>query len=317
MNNTNDNKISPLLTSTHFCERFYGMEIFCPIGENSNVFQRVKIIDHSHFQVGDEILEYDDTTNQYLFETLKRFTSDNTIFNPEYYIEGEMYVNYYSRCVSELKKFTPTELTFTDYISDIHRLYRTEMSSFGHRTGFANIWFRLGENRVNDIVTDKQVISEDKLTKESDDYIPSIIIHDLVTGSITKAIKMSADRTRIKLHLNNEWIDIHNDMYKYYQIKRTKSKVHLKEININDLKSDCKKSFDVNAIGENKLIVVKTFDDDKYFVSVDRDAEKMYTKDEDGTFRNISADEVSDIYVVDASDIDHLIQIAKIMLSDE
>jgi hypothetical protein len=115
------------------------------------------------------------------------------------------------------------------------------------------------------------------------------------------------------LNINNEWIDIHDNRYKYYQIKRTKSKVQLKEINIDDLKSDYDKSFDVNTIGENKLLVVRTFDDDKYFVSMDRDAEKIYSKDEDGNYRNILADEVSEIYIVDTSDIDNLIQMAKII----
>ena len=316
MNNTNDNKISPLLTSTYFCERFYGMEMFCPIGENISVFQHVKIIDHSHFQVGDEILEYSDdgTISQYLFENLTRFTSNNIIFNPEYYINGEMYVNYHNGYVAKLKKFTPTELTFTDgYISDIHQLYMTERAYSGHRTDIVDIWLKLGENRIKDIVSNKQVISEDKLTKTYDYYIPSIIIYDLENGVITNSRKVSPDRTKINLNINNEWIDIHDNRYKYYQIKRTKYKVQLKEINIDDLKSDYDKSFDVNVIGENKLLVVRTFDDDKYFVSMDRDAEKIYSKDEDGNCRNILADEVSEIYIVDTSDIDNLIQMAKII----
>lgn len=313
MNNTND---SPLISSSiFFCERFYGMEIFCPISEDSNLFQRVKIIDHSHFQVGDEILEYDDTVDQYLFENLKRFTSETTIFNPEYYINGEKYVNYYSGHVAELKKFAPTELTFTNgYISDIHQLYRTERMYSGYNTGFVDVWLRLGENRIKDIVSDKQVISEDKLIRKYDDYYtPSIIIYDLKNGVITSPQKVSPDRTKIKLNINDEWIDIHNNGYKYYQLRRTKAKVQLKEINIDDLKSDCTKSFDFNTIGEDKLLVVKTFNDDKYFVSVDRDAEKICGKGEDGNHRNILADEVSAIYIVDISDIGHLIQMAKIL----
>lgn len=318
MNNINDNGVSPLLSNTFFCKRFYGMEIFCPISDDSKLFQRVKIIDHSHFQAGDEILEYVDTIDEYLFENLKRFTSEDTIFNQEYYVEGERYVNYHSGCVAKLKKFTPTELTFAnDYISDIHWLYKTEMIYPRQKMGFADVWLRLGENRIKDVVSDKQVISEDKLRKECAYNIPSIIIYDLEKGDITSPRKASPDRTRVQLSNNNDWIDIHDDRYKYYQLRKTKTRVQLKEISIDDLKSDCNKSFDLNAIGENKMLVVKTFNDDKYFVSVSQDAEKIYAKHEDGGYRDILADEVSAVYIVDTSDIDDLIQIAKIMLLKE
>ena len=313
MNNTNNNNvISPLLTSRFFCERFYGMEIFCPVGEDSNLFQRVKIIDYSHFQIGDQILEYGDSIDQYLLKNLKRFTSENSIFNPEYYIKGERYVNWYLGCVAELRGFTPTELTFEDnYYSDIHRLYRNERTCSGNTSEFVSVWLRLGKNRIDDIVSDKQVISKDKLTETYDDNVPSIIIHDLEDGTITQPRDISPDRTM--LDINYTWVDIHDDRYKYYQLKKTKSKVQLKAINIDDLKSDYKKSFDFNGVGEKDLLVIKTFDDDKYFVSNDRDAEKIYSKNEDGKFRNISADEVSVIYVVDMSNMNDLIQTAQII----
>lgn len=315
MNNTNNNNvISPLLTSRFFCERFYGMEIFCPISEDSNLFQRVKIIDHSHFQIGDKILEYGDSIDQYLFKNLKRFTSENSIFNPEYYIEGERYVNWHMGCVAKLKKFTPTELTFdNNYFSDIYQLYRNERIYAGHTSEFVSIWLKLGKNRIDDIVSDKQVISKDKLTETCDDYIPSIIIHDLEEGTITKPQDISPDRTKLKLDIDCTLVDIHASRYKYYQLKKTKSKVQLKAINIDDLKSDYKKSFDFNGVGKNDLLVIRTFNDDKYFVSVDRDAEKIYSKNEDGKCRYISADEVSAIYVVDIPNMDDLIQLAKIL----
>lgn len=318
MDNKNDNGGSPLLSSTFFRKRFYGMEIFVPISEDSNLFQRVKIIDHLHFQVGDEILEYADTIDQYLFENLKRFTSENTIFDSEYYIEGERYINCHSHHVARLKKFTPTELTFTNnYVSDIQWLCMIDMIYPGHKIEFVDVWLRLGENRIKDVVSDKQVISEDKLLKECAYNIPSIIIYDLEKGAITSPRKVSPDRTRVQLSNNNDWIDIHDDRYKYYQLKKTKTKLQLKEINIVDLKSDYNKSFDVNVISGNEMLVVKTFDDDKYYVSINEDAEKIYAKNEDVGCRNISADEVSAVYIVDTSDIDNLYQIAKITQLNE
>lgn len=318
MSNVNDNGGSPLLSSTFFRKRFYGMEIFVPISEDSNLFQRVKIIDHLHFQVGDEILEYVDTIDRYLFENLKRFTSDNTIFDSKYYIEGERYINCHSHHVARLKKFTPTELTFTNnYVSDIQWLCMTDMIYPGHKIEFVDVWLRLGENRIKDVVSDKHVISEDKITKECAYNIPSIIIYDLEKGDITSPRKVSPDRTRIQLSNNNDWIDIHDDRYKYYQMKKTKTKVQLKEINIDDLKSDCNKSFDVNAISGDKMLVVKTFNDDKYYVSINEDAEKIYAKNEDAGCINISADEVSAVYIVDTSDIDNLYQMAKIIQLNE
>ena len=318
MNNINDNGGSPLLSSTFFHKRFYGMEIFVPISEDSNLFQRVKIIDHSHFQVGDEILEYADTIDQYLFENLKRFTSENTVFDSKYYIEGERYINCHSHHVARLKKFTPTELTFTNnYVSDIQSLCMTDMIYPGHKIDFIDIWLRLGENRIKDVVSDKQVISEDKVLKESAYNIPSIIIYDLEKGDITSPRKVSPDRTRIQLSNNNDWIDISDDRFKFYQMKKSKTKIQLKEINIADLKSDCKKSFDVNAIGEDKMLVVRTFNDDKYYVSINEDAEKIYAKNEDAGCIYISADEVSAIYIVDTSDIDNLYQMAKMIQLNE
>lgn len=318
MSNVNDNGGSPLLSSTFFHKRFYGMEIFVPISEDSNLFQRVKIIDHSHFQVGDEILEYVDTIDQYLYENLKRFTSENTVFDSKYYIEGERYINCHSHHVARLKKFTPTELTFTNnYVSDIQSLCMTDMIYPGHKIDFVDIWLRLGENRIKDVVSDKQVISEDKVLKESAYNIPSIIIYDLEKGDITSPRKVSPDRTRIQLSNNNDWIDISDDRFKFYQMKKSKTKIQLKEINIADLKSDCNKSFDVNVIGEDKMLVVRTFNDDKYYVSINEDAEKIYAKNEDAGCIYISADEVSAIYIVDTSDIDNLYQMAKMIQLNE
>lgn len=318
MSDVNDNGASPLLSSTFFRERFYGMEMFVPISEDSNLFQRVKIIDHSHFQVGDKILEYVDAPDRYLFKNLKRFTSEDSIFDPKYYIEGERYINCHSHRVTRLKKYTPTELTFANsYVSDIHRLCMTEMIYPGHKIDFLDIWLRLGENRIKDVVSDKQVICEDKLTKECAYNIPSIIIYDLEKGAITSPRKVSPGRTKVQLSNNNDWIDIHDDKFKFYQIKKTKTKVQLKEINIDDLKSDCNKSFDVNSIIGDKMLVVKTFNDDKYYVSNNVNAEKIYAENEDVGCRYISADEVSAIYIVDTSDIDNLYQTAKIIQLNE
>lgn len=311
---TNDNKIYPLISNKYFYEKFYGMEIFCPIDEDSNMFQRIKIIDHLHFQVGDTVLEYDDTIDPLLFKNLERFTSENFIFNPKYYIEGERYINYDTGSVARLKKFTPTKLIFTnDYISNIHELYRVDRS-YGHNIDRVCVWLGLGKNRIDDVVVNKQVISKEKLTEGFRYSAPSIIIHDLKNGIITSPRDVSPDRTKIKLQYNDEWIDIHDEKYKYYQIKKTKSKLHLKEINIDDLKSDYNKSFDADVLGNAGMIVFRTTADNTYFVSRNGvDAEKMHAETDENRGEYISADDVSAVYIVDDSVIYDILSIAKLL----
>lgn len=105
--------ILPIKESVIFDERFHGMEIYCPIDEESNMFHRIKILDYTRYLInGQETMVYDDNIDSFLFKNLDRFAHHKFIFNDEYYKVGERYVNSITHETAILKSYTPTTLTF-------------------------------------------------------------------------------------------------------------------------------------------------------------------------------------------------------------
>lgn len=51
--------ILPIKESVIFDERFHGMEVYCPVDEESNMFHRIKILDHTRYLInGQETMVY-------------------------------------------------------------------------------------------------------------------------------------------------------------------------------------------------------------------------------------------------------------------
>lgn len=338
MNNNENEKdlILPILSGTIFMERFYGMEIFCPVDEAGETLQRIKILDHKNFVVNNTRLEYDDNYGV-TYKGLSKYTAEKYVYNHKYYVAGELYVNYETFEVAKLKRFTPTELTFdngeTYGMNNFHHRYkeRSHWDNRGYWVDRYNMWLRLGDNMVDNFIIDKRVISKDKLLEKSDAKniwgMYYTVIYDLEDQCISEPREVNSYGTKIRIENHDKWIDTTDPedlkKYKFYRFNKTKTKLTLKEIEISDLYTDIDKSLDLNAIGENKMIVFRIKDDDKYYISTDyTTAESIHGWDykayKEQTYPIITTpDQLTELYVINSGEILYEIKPLAAYLSEE
>ena len=325
MNNDENKKdlILPILSDTIFMERFYGMEIFCPVDEAGETLQRIKILDHKNFVVNNTRLEYNETYG-IMYKGLNRYTAERYVYNHKYYVAGEMYVNCDTYEVAKLKRFTPTELTFdngeTYGMNNFYRRVRerSHWSNSGHWVDHYNMWLRLDDNRVDNFIVNKRVISKDKLLEKSiiggcSWGMYYTVIYDLEDQCISEPREVNDYGTKIRIENHDKWIDTTDPedlkKYKFYRFNKTKTKLTLKEIEISDLYTDIDKSLDLNAIGKNNMIVFRIKDDDKYYISTDyTTAESFHGWDyesyKEQTYPIIATpDQLTELYVINSNEI--------------
>lgn len=339
MNNEENKKdlILPILSDTIFMERFYGMEIFCPVDEAGETLQRIKILDHKNFVVNNTRLEYDETYGV-MYKGLNRYTAERYVYNHKYYVTGEMYVNYDTFEVAKLKRFTPTQLEFdngeTHGMNKFYRRVRERKpwSSSSHYVDRYNMWLRLGDNRVDNSIVDKRVISKDKLLEKGiiggcSWGMRYTVIYDLEDQCISEPRDVNDNGTKIKIEYRDRWIDTTDPedlkKYKFYRFNKTKTKLTLKEIEISDLYTDIDKSLDLNAIGKNNMIVFRIKDDDKYYISTgDTTAESVHGWDyeayKEQTYPIIATpDQLTELYVINSGEIFDEIKPLAMFLSED
>ena len=327
--------ILPILSDTIFMERFYGMEIFCPIDEACETLQRIKILDHKNFVVNNTRIEYDETYGA-IYKGLNKYTAERYVYNHKYYVAGELYVNYDTFEVAKLKRFTPTQLEFDNGKTyGMNKFYRRvkercTWDSRGHWVDHYNMWLRLGDNRVDNFIIDKRVISKHKLLEKSD--VKNIwgmyytVIYDLEDRCISEPREVNSYGTKIRIENHDKWIDTTDPedlkKYKFYRFNKTKTKLTLKEIEISDLYTNIDKSLDLNAIGENNMIVFRIKDDDKYYISTgNTTAESIngwdYEAYKEQTYPiNTTPDKLTKLYVINSGEIFDEIKPLAMFLSD-
>ena len=338
MNNDENKKelILPILSDTIFMERFYGMEIFCPVDEAGETLQRIKILDHKNFVANNTRLEYDDNYGA-TFKGLSKYTAEKFVYNHKYYVAGKMYVNCDTYEVAKLKRFTPTELTFdngeTYGMNNFYRRDRewSHFTNSGHWVDHYNMWLRLDDNRVDNFIVDKRVISKDKLLERCTDNnvwgMRYTVIYDLEDQCISEPRDVNDYGTKIKIEYHDRWIDTTDPedlkKYKFYRFNKTKTKLTLKEIEISDLYTDIDKSLDLNAIGKNNMMVFRIKDDDKYYISTDcTTAESIHGWDyesyKERTYPIIATpDQLTELYVINSGEIFDEVRPLAAYLSEE
>jgi len=299
--------ILPIKESMIFDERFHGMEVYCPIDEESNMFHRIKILDHTRYLInGQETMVYDDNIDSFLFKNLDRFAHHKFIFNDEYYKVGERYVNSITYETAILKSYTPTTLIFdSDQKSVTSKLYTRQLDRNFGSSSQIKIWLRLGENRINEFIIDKPVISERKLLERIDgsDGDRAILLYNKKEKTVIEPYNISGARNVI----NNNQIQVDKlaDEYRIYRISKTRNGLNMKEIDISDLYSgtksiDMKDGLEYGLEYRSHIVVVKKKSDHLYYASRQYTAEGVTTKKlERNNYFDIAIEEMEEFYVVD------------------
>ena len=304
--------ILPIKESVIFDERFHGMEVYCPVYEESNMFHRIKILDHTRYLINSqEAMVNNDDIDQFLLKNLSRFAHHKFIFNDEYYKVGERYVNSTTYETAILKSYTPTTLIFdSEQKSVTSELYTRQLDhNFGSRSQI-KIWLRLGENRINEFIIDKPVISERKLLERINEPYgePAILLYDKKEKTVTQPHNISGARNVI----NSREIQVDKlaDEYRIYRISKTRNGLNMKEIDISDLYAG-PKSIDMNnelMYEGSAIVVVKKKDDPLYYTARQYTAEGVTTKRiernkyhvlrEGEHFFDITIEEMQELYVI-------------------
>ena len=309
--------ILPIKESVIFDERFHGMEIYCPVDEDSNMFHRIKIIDHTRYLInGQETMVYDDNIDSFLFKNLDRFAHHKFIFNSEYYKVGERYVNSITYETAILKSYSPTTLIFdSEQTSVTSELYTRQLDrNFGSRSQI-NIWLSLGENCINEFIIDKPVISERKLLERIDEPYgePAILLYNKKEKTVIHPHRISGARNVI----NDREIQVDElaDEFRIYRISKTRNGLNMKEIDISDLYAGTR-SIDMNdeLINEGSaIVVVKKKGDHLYYASRQYTAEGVTTRKiernkyhvlcEGTVYFNITIEEMTEFYVINHGEL--------------
>lgn len=309
--------ILPIKESVIFDERFHGMEVYCPVDEESNMFHRIKILDHTRYLInGQEAMVNNDDIDSFLLKNLDRFAHHKFIFNDEYYKVGERYVNSITYETAILTSYTPTTLTFdSEQTSITNELYTRQLDrNFGSRSQI-NIWLSLGENRINEFIINKPVISERKLLERIDEPYgePAILLYNKKEKTVTHPHSISGARNVI----NNREIQVDKlaDEFRIYRISKTRNGLNMKEIDISDLYAGTR-SIDMNNELMNEgsaIVVVKKKGDHLYYSSRQYTAEGVTTRKiernkyhvlcEGDSYFNITIEEMSEFYVINYAEI--------------
>lgn len=177
----NNNEMCPLKICRIFDKRFHGMEFYIENKISSNVsgivLQKIKIIDDLSFITSEGMIHYTDEISDEMYSELKRFTSEDIIFNKDYYAIGDRYVDISDRKrIIILDSYSSKELKYKKYhgeskthsfgIDEVYnRFVDNNPNSFYHgMTGEAiSLFVKIGESRNDEFITKTPIISREKV----------------------------------------------------------------------------------------------------------------------------------------------------------
>jgi hypothetical protein len=314
-----------------FIDRVHGLTMLIPVDDNPNIFQKVKIIDCVHYELNETVYSCNEVK---VPKELERFLIDAFAFNPDYYIPGKMYVNNLSGVVDKLKSVSTDLLIFENgHKENINDVYDRDRRHFANLIDQLDLWFQLGDNRINDAISHKRVISKEKLTSifNADDYtinsVPKFYFHDIENSTVYVPTNIAGNRKDISIeycrHLGDKKYIINvDDIGKKFQLNElimTKTGLKMEKQNIDRLYSDNQLSLNFDVIGENIMVVCRTHNCDKYFTSIGDmfNAEELRgyyygTKNEKRECASVDFNDISEFYIIDTQIDYDVADIAKI-----
>lgn len=315
-----------------FIDRVHGLTMFVPLDDNPNIFQKAKIIDSLHYEINETVYNCNDVK---VPKELERFLIKIFSFNPEYYIPGKMYVNNLSGIVDKLKSVSADLLIFENgHEENISDVYDRERRRFADLIDQLDLWLQLGDNRINDAVSHKRVISKEKLISgfNTDEYkfkdVSKFYFHDIENGTVYVPTNISKNRKDISIEYYRELddkkyiinVDDIGEKFQLNELIIAKTGLKMKKQNINRLYSDNQLSLNFDIIGENIMVVCRTHNDDRYFTSFGDmfNAEELRgyyyyeKKTEKRECASIDFNDITEFYIIDTHIDYNVKEIAKI-----
>ena len=278
----------PVIEQYTFSKKLWGMELYIPISkDHEDALRKVKIIDAVHFEACDGVHNANEINENNFYELI-RIATQTLIFNPDYYISGNLYVRYGASenpYIDELVRYTPNHLEFAKgYVCDIDEIWRD-----GRRDGYGmcgevfNLWVELGENRIKEVVSDEPVLifDEIKCGQSSTDktIFDQVLFYDKKAKRIYRIFDISDDRkTDITLDdISSRW---NSSLHVNYErltemtpIKFVKSKGNLviKEMDISLCMTS--PSFNLHIEKGIRSVIVKRKSDSEWYAMINVSAE--------------------------------------------
>lgn len=307
----------PIISQYIFNDKLFGMELYIPISkDHEDVLRKVKIIDALHFEACDGIHDVSEI-DQNNFGELIRIADKDMIFNPEYYIPGNLYVRYSSgdtSFIDELVEYTPKHLDFAKHYCDIDDTWREyHRGGYGMGGEFFKLWIEFGPNRVEEVISDEPVlVSDDIECRRSEKTIfEQVLFYDKKGGHVYRVRDISRDRkTDITLEDINGWNSLlHLGCDKFLKtmtpIKFVKSrgKLTIKECDISNYLTA--PSFNHQFEDEIRALIVKRKSDPEWYVAEQSTAEwlsvipaKNYSYKDKPDSITLEPGDVEEIYLI-------------------
>ena len=322
-----------LIDCNMFIDRVHGLTMLIPVDDNPNIFQKVKIIDCIHYELNETVYDCNEVK---VPKELERFLINVYAFNPDYYIPGKMYVNNLSGVVDKLKSVSTDLLIFENgHKENIDNVYDRDRRRFSDLIDQLDLWLQLGDNRINDAISHKRVISKEKLISgfNTDDYklkgVSKFYFHDIENGTVYVPTNISKNRKVISIEYcrdmeDKKYIINVDDIGKTLELNElmmTKTCLKMKKQNIDRLYSDNQLSLNFDIIGENIMVVCRTHNCDKYFTSFGDmfNAEELRgyyyygAKNEKRECASVDFNDITEFYIIDTKLDYDVSDIAKIV----
>lgn len=216
-----NNEIFPLKICRVFDKRFHGMEFYVENKISSDVvvgivLQKIRIIDDVSFITSEGMIHYTDEISDEMYSELKRFTSEDIIFNKDYYTIGDRYVDISDRkSMMILDSYSSKELKYKKYhgeskthsfgINEVYnRFVDNNPNSFYHgMTGEAiSLFVKIGESRNDEFITKTPIISGEKayaISNPENDMLNNVLIVNKSTKTSYIIFRVSADNKHVVL----------------------------------------------------------------------------------------------------------------------
>ena len=216
----NNNEMCPLKICRVFDKRFHGMEFYVENKISSNVsgivLQKIRIIDDLSFITSEGMIHYTDEISDEMYSELKRFTSEDIIFNKDYYTIGDRYVDISDRKrIIILDSYASKELKYKKYhgeskthsfgIDEVYnRFVDNNPNSFYHgMTGEAiSLFVKIGESRNDEFITKTPIISSEKaheISNMENDMLNNVLIVNKSTKTSYIIFGVLADNQHVVL----------------------------------------------------------------------------------------------------------------------
>ena len=332
-----DKIIYPLVERLLFNEPFIGSDLYIPVDGETDILLKVTIDDIMTFTCKEKAYNINDVDvypDLYMFRGLLKYASMRRIFNEEYYIVGDKYVQLTPGYMGVLESFSYTELKFTGFgpynkvryksgfiakNTDIAMREVSQHYDFNAGMNFmtteVNLWLKLSEDQRSEFIVNKDHFNTCLIETKKSSYL----LYDSKTNTPVKINSVDVNGVALTItsdeSLNCHYVKIDEfiERFKVYDIKCSVNKgIKLTAVKMQDLLIH-DDMLDIEALRPYQKIHTlcikhKTDDGEQYGYGSNLYCDKIFVDDDPDetgfsshSLTEVQLNDITGIYIVDRS----------------